>query len=52
MSIVPAQMSVTSLRASAGAPAYRWPRAVGLGLAGLVSAGLWGGLILVVQHII
>jgi hypothetical protein len=52
MSIIPAQTPFVGLTAAEPRVARRWPRAVGLGLAALVSASLWIWLIAVVRYFI
>ena len=52
MSMIPAQISLMAATAVDRAPARRWPRAVGLGLAALVSLALWAGAISALRHLI
>ena len=52
MSIIPAQISLIPSAAVKRASARRWPRAVGLGLAALVSLALWFGVISVLRHLV
>lgn len=50
MSMIPAQISLIAA-ATDRAPARRWPPIVGLGLAALMSAALWGGAISALRHL-
>ncbi|MFZ0266037.1 hypothetical protein [Caulobacter sp.] len=52
MSIIPAQTPFVGLKVTEPRVARRWPRAVGLGLAALASAGLWVWLIIAVRYFI
>jgi hypothetical protein len=52
MSIIPAQTPFVGLNVAKPRVARRLPRAVGLGLAALVSAGLWLWLIAAVRYFI
>lgn len=52
MSIIPVQTPFVGLKVVEPRVARRWPRAVGLGLAALVSAALWAWLIIAIRHFI
>lgn len=50
MTMIRAQISPIALKLGEQALPQRWPRAIGLGLAALVSASLWLGLIATARH--
>jgi hypothetical protein len=52
MSMIPAQTPFVGLNVAQPRVTRRWPRAVGLGLAALASAGLWIWLIAAVRYFI
>ena len=52
MTTIPAQTPFVGSNAAEPRVTRRWPRAVGLGLAALASAGLWAWLIAAVRSFI